>query len=72
MSSVGTSAAGAAGGQLPEHMQIQRDNVICGSDLNYHVSHTWSTADACELAAAIEKLYFCRLRQSNRTTSTNY
>lgn len=34
----GTSAAGAASGQLPAHMQIQRDNVICGPDLNYHVS----------------------------------
>lgn len=33
-----TSAAGAVSGQLPEHMQIQRDNVICGPDLNYHVS----------------------------------
>ena len=37
-----SSAAGAAGGQLPEHMQIQRDNVICGADLNYHVSQKLS------------------------------
>lgn len=29
-------AAGASAGQLPEHMQVQRDNVICGPDLNYH------------------------------------
>lgn len=29
-------SAGASVGQLPAHMQIQRDNVICGSDLNYH------------------------------------
>ena len=33
-------AAGASAGQLPEHMQVQRDNVICGPDLNYHVSQT--------------------------------
>lgn len=51
-----SSAAGAAGGQLPEHMQIQRDNVICGADLNYHVIQKLSatTAAACEFAAATD------------------
>lgn len=42
MASASTSAAGAAGGRLPEHIQIQHDNVICGPDLNYHVGQTLS------------------------------
>ena len=42
-------AAGASAGQLPAHMQVQRDNVICGPDLNYHVRQTSikPAADTC-------------------------
>ena len=33
----GAAGTSATGPQLPEHMETQRTQVICGPDLNYHV-----------------------------------
>jgi hypothetical protein len=30
--------------KLPEHLEVQRENVICGAEMNFHVrrsSNTW-------------------------------
>ena len=68
-------AAGAADAlsgrpQLPEHIETQRTQVICGTDLNYHVSSVLRSAVSPSCAKHRLKGVFCRRPRQRQQTCT--